>query len=88
MTCKKQHNKPQNRLLLSPLILLIHAISLLNKAIRLNTFHLREKVDISKLEQACEVSLVISSGSLILAAMLEDIGLMDERFFIDYADTE
>ena len=56
--------------------------------IKLNKFGLRKKIDVSQLTQPLEVSLIISSGSLISASALEKIGFMLDNFFIDYVDTE
>jgi rhamnosyltransferase len=39
-------------------------------------------------QDVVEADFVISSGSLIPVSVLDDIGLMDERLFIDHVDTE
>lgn len=56
--------------------------------IRVNTLGWRTKV-LPQLQTApFEVSMIISSGSLIPSAVLLDVGDMDESLFIDYVDTE
>ncbi|WP_157883277.1 glycosyltransferase family 2 protein [Acinetobacter sp. NCu2D-2] len=47
-----------------------------------------KKIDISKIKEPKKVDLIISSGSLIPIEVLQDVGLMNEDFFIDYVDTE
>lgn len=46
------------------------------------------KIDISEISEPVQVDVIISSGSLILVSVLQDVGLMNEDFFIDYVDTE
>ena len=56
--------------------------------IRVNKLGWRTKV-LPQLQTApFEVSMIISSGSLIPMAVLLDVGYMDESLFIDYVDTE
>lgn len=56
--------------------------------IRVNKLGWRTKV-LPQLQTApFEVSMIISSGSLIPMAVLLDVGVMDESLFIDYVDTE
>lgn len=40
------------------------------------------------IDNLCEVREIISSGSILLADALADIGLMDENLFIDFVDFE
>jgi len=58
------------------------------KIVNINRHGRRTKIDTQHLEQPFAASLIISSGSLVAADALRDIGPMDERFFIDYVDTE
>ena len=58
------------------------------KIIRLTSKGIHNKIDVSSIQSPLEVSLIISSGSLISVSALQDIGLMEEAFFIDYVDTE
>lgn len=58
------------------------------KVIKLDKLGFRKKVDPQYESEPFEVSLIISSGSLIPIAILEDVGYMDEKLFIDYVDTE
>lgn len=57
-------------------------------ALIVNKNGLIDKVDIKNITEPKEVSIIISSGSLISVTALQDIGLMNEDFFIDYVDTE
>lgn len=57
-------------------------------AITLDKNGFRTKVDVSNLTEPISTSLVISSGSMIPVEVIEKVGVMDERFFIDYVDTE
>ncbi|TYW84543.1 glycosyltransferase, partial [Klebsiella pneumoniae] len=58
------------------------------KQILLNRFGVRKKIDPAKLSTPFKVSIIISSGSFVLMPILDSVGYMDERFFIDYVDTE
>lgn len=58
------------------------------KQIRLNKFGIREKVDPAHFSKPFEATIIISSGSYIPVKVLDDVGYMDEDFFIDYVDTE
>ncbi|HGH5399394.1 TPA: rhamnosyltransferase [Raoultella ornithinolytica] len=58
------------------------------KQILLNRFGVRKKIDPAKLSTPFKVSIIISSGSFVLMSTLDSVGYMDERFFIDYVDTE
>lgn len=46
------------------------------------------KIDISEIAEPVQVGIIISSGSLIPVSVLQDVGFMNEDFFIDYVDTE
>lgn len=56
--------------------------------LKLNGMGLIDKFDISHIKAPCEVSVLISSGTLVSVEALKDIGLMREEFFIDFVDTE
>lgn len=56
--------------------------------IRVNKLGWRSKVRPQFQDAPFEVSMIISSGSLIPVAVLSDVGDMDESLFIDYVDTE
>lgn len=56
--------------------------------IRVNKLGWRTKVLPQRQTVPFEVSMIISSGSLIPVAVLLDVGDMDESLFIDYVDTE
>lgn len=56
--------------------------------IKLNKAGLRKKISPKLMEGITKVSFIISSGSLVPVKVFEDVGLMDEDFFIDYVDTE
>ncbi|MCG8158726.1 rhamnosyltransferase [Brenneria goodwinii] len=58
------------------------------KFIKLDKFGFRTKIDPNGIDKPFEVSLIISSGSLISVNMIDNIGMMDEDLFIDYVDTE
>ncbi|HHT5260021.1 MULTISPECIES: rhamnosyltransferase [Klebsiella] len=58
------------------------------KQIRLNKFGIRKKVDPAHFSKPFEATIIISSGSYIPVKVLDDVGFMDEDFFIDYVDTE
>ncbi|VUS83862.1 hypothetical protein SB6421_03813 [Klebsiella huaxiensis] len=58
------------------------------KQIRLSKYGVRKKVDPQDFLKAFEVSLLISSGSLVPVSVLDEVGKMNEDFFIDYVDTE
>lgn len=48
----------------------------------------REKYRPENIIKSLDVSVVISSGMMVRRSVLEVVGLMDERLFIDYVDTE
>lgn len=48
----------------------------------------RRKYAPEKLKRPIDISVAISSGMLVRRSVLEAVGLMDERLFIDYVDTE
>jgi rhamnosyltransferase len=56
--------------------------------IRFNRWGFRRKILTENKLQPCRVSTIISSGMLVHKAILQDIGLMNESFFIDHVDTE
>lgn len=58
------------------------------KIIKLNAKGIHNKINVSNIQSPLEVSLIISSGSLVPVSALQDIGLMKEALFIDYVDTE
>lgn len=58
------------------------------KTVNVDRYGRRTKIDTQHMKQPFAASLIISSGSLVSADALRDIGPMDERFFIDYVDTE
>lgn len=57
-------------------------------ALKLNNIGLIDKIDIENIKEPIEVSVLISSGTLVSLKVLNDIGLMKEEFFIDFVDTE
>lgn len=57
-------------------------------ALRFNSFGLIDKISVENIQEPIEVSFLISSGTLVSVAALEEIGNMKEEFFIDYVDTE
>ena len=56
--------------------------------IRLNKLGFRKKIKPENINGIIEVSMIISSGSIVPTRVLKDIGTMNEDFFIDYVDTE
>ncbi|KMK01533.1 hypothetical protein ABW08_22995 [Pluralibacter gergoviae] len=56
--------------------------------IKLNKFGFRKKIKSNNIDGFQEVSFIISSGSIVSRKAIDIVGLMDERFFIDYVDTE
>lgn len=56
--------------------------------IKLNPYGIRRKVSPKDINKITEVSLIISSGSLVPINTLEKVGNLDEDLFIDYVDTE
>ncbi|MFC0229284.1 rhamnosyltransferase [Serratia aquatilis] len=58
------------------------------KLIKLNRYGLRKKINPQYESKPFEVSLIISSGSLIPINVIDEVGYMDEKLFIDYVDTE
>lgn len=57
-------------------------------ALRFNKHGLIDKISVENISSPVEVSFLISSGTLMSVAALNDIGLMKEEFFIDFVDTE
>lgn len=57
-------------------------------ALKLNKFGLLDKIDTTNILEPIEVSILISSGTLVSISSLQNIGLMKEEFFIDFVDTE
>ena len=57
-------------------------------ALKFNSFGLIDKISVENIQEPIEVSFLISSGTLVSVAALEEIGNMKEEFFIDYVDTE
>ncbi len=57
-------------------------------ALKLNKYGLISKFDVSTISEPKEVSVLISSGTLIPVDVLNIVGLMREEFFIDFVDTE
>ena len=58
------------------------------ETIKLNNFGLRKKINYNKVDKPYSVDVVISSGTTILSEVINKVGMFDERFFIDYVDTE
>lgn len=58
------------------------------KIVNIDRHGRRSKIDPQYRQQPFAASLIISSGSFVSADALRAIGPMDERFFIDYVDTE
>ncbi|EMH6514317.1 glycosyltransferase family 2 protein [Raoultella ornithinolytica] len=58
------------------------------KQIRLDKYGVRKKVNPQDYSSPFEVTIIISSGSLVPVSILDDVGYMDENLFIDYVDTE
>lgn len=58
------------------------------KVIKINKYGFRKKIDPQFKTEPFEVTLIISSGSLVPILVLDDVGGMDEHLFIDYVDTE
>ncbi|NPE61541.1 glycosyltransferase family 2 protein [Dickeya dadantii] len=58
------------------------------KVIKVNKLGFRKKISPEGFSKPFEVSLIISSGSLLPVSVLDDVGLMNEDLFIDYVDTE
>lgn len=58
------------------------------KIVNIDRHGWRTKIDTQHMKQPFAASLIISSGSLVSTEALRAIGPMDERFFIDYVDTE
>ncbi|QWT39998.1 glycosyltransferase family 2 protein [Dickeya dadantii] len=58
------------------------------KFLKVSKLGFRKKISPEGISKPFEVSLIISSGSLLPVAVLDDVGLMDEDLFIDYVDTE
>lgn len=56
--------------------------------IRLSKFGTRTKINVSEMLSPVNVSCLISSGMFMEADAFNDIGTMNEDFFIDYVDTE
>ncbi|KMV26002.1 glycosyltransferase family 2 protein [Acinetobacter baumannii] len=57
-------------------------------ALKLNHYNLIEKINVESIVSPQEVSVLISSGSLVSIESLKKIGIMREEFFIDFVDTE
>lgn len=57
-------------------------------ALKLNKLGLINKISVSDLKEPLEVSVIISSGSLVEVEIFEKIGKMRDEFFIDFVDTE
>lgn len=56
--------------------------------IHFNKIGIRSKISPERKSEPFEVSVIISSGMLVHQDVLSKIGLMNEKFFIDYVDTE
>jgi len=56
--------------------------------IKINRLGFRKKIVPQIKIESFEASMLIASGMMINAQKLNEIGLMDERLFIDYVDTE
>lgn len=58
------------------------------KAIKYNKLGVRKRVDVSNIQQPEKVGAIISSGSIVSAKAIKDVGFMLSELFIDYVDTE
>ncbi|MEQ1109499.1 glycosyltransferase family 2 protein [Acinetobacter seifertii] len=58
------------------------------KAISVSKYGLRVKYNVSEITKPFNSILLISSGSLISVNTLKKVGLMKDKYFIDYVDTE
>ncbi|MFI8010767.1 glycosyltransferase family 2 protein [Acinetobacter sp. ABJ_C4_1] len=58
------------------------------KAISISKYGLRVKYNVSEITKPFNSILLISSGSLISVNTLKKVGLMKDKYFIDYVDTE
>jgi rhamnosyltransferase len=56
--------------------------------IKLDKYGLRRRIIAQSEVSPIEVSMLISSGTLMNLDILKQVGLMNESFFIDYVDTE
>lgn len=58
------------------------------KAIIYSKLGIRRRIDVNNLQQPKEVGSIISSGSILSAEALQQVGFMLDELFIDYVDTE
>ncbi|MBR7718233.1 glycosyltransferase family 2 protein [Acinetobacter nosocomialis] len=58
------------------------------KSIGISKYGLRTKYDVSNISEPFHSYLLISSGSLVSVDTLKNVGLMRDKYFIDYVDTE
>lgn len=58
------------------------------KTIGISKYGLRTKYDVSTISEPFHSYLLISSGSLVSIDTLKNVGLMQDKYFIDYVDTE
>lgn len=58
------------------------------KLVDINKAGFRKKIKPESLVNSIDVSVAISSGTVVDAKVFEEVGLMDESLFIDYVDTE
>jgi rhamnosyltransferase len=57
-------------------------------SMKFNKFGLLNSFDNSFYKNPFPVDLIISSGSAVTSITFEEVGLMDEKYFIDFVDTE
>ena len=58
------------------------------KAITYSKWGVRRRIEVSHIQQPEEVGSIISSGSIVSAEAMRQVGLMLDDLFIDYVDTE
>ncbi|WP_333978674.1 glycosyltransferase family 2 protein [Acinetobacter colistiniresistens] len=58
------------------------------KTISIKKNGFRIKHDVSQINKPLHSTLLISSGSMISVSVLKKVGLMRDKYFIDYVDTE
>lgn len=58
------------------------------KLVDINKWGLRKKIEPESLVDQIDITVVISSGTVVDSKIFNEVGLMDESLFIDYVDTE
>lgn len=56
--------------------------------VSINRLGIRRKIKPESIDQCVDVTVVISSGTLVKSNIFDVVGLMNEDLFIDYVDTE